>query len=144
MSEAAKLCLEYDELMSVGLEAAVAAENSWISYPQGKSLSSWVYLKVGYAIQKELFKTARWLTDEESDDWPDYCSTPETRMVVSDALKYLEAKLTKAEWWLLLMYYGEGYTPRELSEKLHLSYGRVRNKLSETRFRAVTLLQKTE
>jgi len=141
---ARRLGLHRDELESLAGMAAVEAELSWVP-DGGRSLSSWVYLCVEFAVRKRLAKVAREFADDEMDEWvmdPD--EGPEARVVVSEALVYLQARLTQAEWWLLWMYHGEGYSAKELSKQLGLAYGTVRNQLSAARRNAMTILNHAE
>lgn len=140
MRSAAHLGISKDELEGLGNLAAAEAELSW-EPDGGRCLSSWVYMNVEFTIRRRMAKVAREFADDEMEDW---VMTPEAdpgaRVVVAEALVYLQARLTQAEWWLLWMYHGEGYTAKELAKKLGLAYGTVRNQLSAARRHAMTLL----
>jgi RNA polymerase sigma factor (sigma-70 family) len=137
---AAYLGIPCEELESLGALAALEAAASW-DPRSGRKLSSWIYRSVEYAIRKRLTKIAREFADDEMDAWVESSDQdPETRVLVSEALGYLQARLTQAEWWLLWMFHGEGYSCREMSKKLDLAYGTVRNRLSEARRHAMTIL----
>lgn len=170
---ASHLGISREDLEGVGSMAALEAEVSW-EPDGGRALSSWVYMNVEFAIRKQMSKVAREfavvLTSAELVDdcrqeywtgspfrpttalragkrWnghnlPD--EDPETGILVAEALSYLQARLTQAEWWLLCMFHGEGYSAKELSKQLGLSYGTVRNKLSAARHHAVTILEPEE
>lgn len=138
---ASHLGISREELESIGAMAALEAELSW--EPEGgRVLSSWVYMHVEFAIRKRLAKVAREFADDEMDGWVESGDQdPETRVLVAEALAYLQAQLTQAEWWLLWMFHGEGYSAKDLSKKLGLSHGTVRNQLSAARRHAVTILE---
>lgn len=139
---ASYLGIPVDELISVGVVAALEAEQTW-NPRRGRTLTSWVYIRAQWAIQDRLGKVAREFHDLDGweSDCPDLQSMGvETRVLISEALEYLQAELTRAEWWLLWMYHGQGYSARDLSAAVGLSYGTVRNNLSKARARAVTIL----
>lgn len=140
---AAHLGISHSELESIGAMAALEAEISW-EPDGGRSMSSWVWLNVEYAIRKRLAKVAREFAEEDMDAWVCEDQDLETRVLVSEALVYLQAQLSHAEWWLLWMFHGEGYSAKELSKELQLSYGTVRNQLCAARNHAMTILTLAE
>lgn len=149
MRAAVHLGIFHEDLEVVGAVAALEAEASW-EPDGGRTMSSWVYLNVEFAIRNHLAKVgrefARELSDDDMDTYPTggqrrLSEDPETRVLVSEALGYLQARLTQSEWWLLWMFHGEGYSCKEMAKELGLSYGRIRNKLSEARQHAVTILE---
>lgn len=130
-----------EELESLGVVAAVEAEASWRP-DGGRSLASWVYLHVDWAIRRRMSRIAREFAEEDLEELAeDPSPDPETRVLVSEALQYLRARLSQSQWWLLWMFHGEGYTAKELSIELGVSHGTVRNKIVQARKKAMTLLR---
>lgn len=141
---ASYLGIGVEELESLGAVAAVEAELSW-DPTGGRSLSSWVYLNVEWVIRRRMARIAREFADEDLDEWAeDPDPDPEARTIVWEALGYLQAQLSGAQWWLLWMFHGQGYTSQELASRLGLADGTVRNRLSDARKKAMTLLADRE
>ena len=145
---ASYLGISGEELQSLAAVTALEAELSW-EPDGGRSITSWVWLHVEFVVRRRLARAAREFAresaDEEIGEWATADGEdPETAVLVSEALTYLQAELSQADWWLLWMFHGQGYSAKELAAKLSVSYGRLRNKLSAARQRAVTILELAE
>ena len=134
---AAYLGIPFEELDQVGRLAAFEAEQSW-DQSRGRSLSSWVYLQVGFALGKYLRQMGRRMVD---DDEPGEDQDLEASVLVKSALGYLQAKLQPGEWNLLWMRHVEGRDITEIAEHCGIQQGAAKVRLHRAKTQAVTILE---
>lgn len=136
---AAYLGIPFEELDQVGRLAAVEAERSW-DPAGGRSLSSWVYLQVGFALGKYLRQMGRRMTDDD-EPGEDQESDLEAAVLVRSALDYLQARLQPGEWNLLWMRHVEGRDIAEIAEHCGIQQGAAKVRLHRAKTQAVTILE---
>jgi DNA-directed RNA polymerase specialized sigma24 family protein len=131
------LAVGADELCAVGQLAALEAERTW--RPEGgRSRSSWVWFKVEKAIQTALARAGRDLASDTADWGADDDFEP--ALEIRAALSYLQARLDPLDYRLLWLFHAEGWSAREISGQEGLAYGTIRNRLSQARNYAMTIL----
>lgn len=135
--------LTFDDLVSIGNEAALRAERSWRS-DGGRSLSSWVYYCVGAAMDSAVRRMARYIGEDDRNFDPEDAVADvevEATVMVREALGYLRAKLPDRDWALLWLRYAEGHTCQDLATRSRCNSAAMRARVSRARRTAVTLLR---
>lgn len=137
---ASYLGLAFEDLVSVGREAAIRAQQTW--QPGGARLSAWIYLRVSGEMTDEMRRAARQLRDDP-DGWdPDDELGEEFSGLVEirRSLHYLQARLPEEDWAILWLRHAEDWAPREIADAWGLSAKTIRNRLTDARKRAGTIL----
>lgn len=131
------LGLSREELKAVADLAALEAEQTWRA-DGGAQLSTWVYRRVQSRVMDAMAAAAKLVAEDVEYSGSD--DDAEARLLVCDALEFLQARLDPDDWRLLWLRHAEGYSGQELAVMWGLTYGSLRGKLHTAKNRALTIL----
>lgn len=130
-----------DDLLSIARVAAVKAESTW-DPEDGRSLSSWVYLKAQYAVRSAIRR--QFMYHSRHQGQPGRCASKdpgiEAVVVIRSSLGHLQAKLPNLDWAVLWLTHAEGRSSSEIAADYDMTELAVRKRLSRARKKAVTIL----